>query len=181
MIGELSIVTFILPFNWLILNKEVKIMKAMYLSQEQHQRLHNELDKLKNEERPQIVAAIAEARSHGDLSENAEYDAAKEKQYLLERKIARLEETLSRARVLREDDVDSQRIHVGSKVTLVDIKTNEETRYELVPTAEFDSPSIDSISLDSPVGKALIGKEVGEMVEIKIPAGIVIYKVIKIA
>lgn len=155
-------------------------MKPMYLSQEQYQRLHDELDRLKNGERPKVVAAIAEARSHGDLSENAEYDAAREKQFLLERKIARLEETLSRARVIQENDTNSGRVRVGSKVTLFDIKTNEEMSYELVPTAEFDTPDIDSISLDSPVGKALVGKEVGDMVEIIIPAGTVTYKVVKV-
>ena len=155
-------------------------MKPMYLSQEQYQRLTSELDNLKNGDRPKVIAAIAEARSHGDLSENAEYDAAKEKQFLLERKIARLEETLSRARVIREDDTDSTKVRIGSKVTLIDTKTNEEMIYELVPTAEFDSPDLDSISVDSPVGKALVGKEVGDMVEISIPAGVVVYKVLQV-
>jgi len=155
-------------------------MKPMYLSQQQYDRLHTELYTLKNIERPKVVTDIAEARAHGDLSENAEYDAAKEKQYLLERKIARLEETLSRARVLQNDDNNS-RVRIGSRVTLVDIKTNEEMVYELVPTAEFDSSNIDSISIDSPVGKALVGKEKGDKVEINVPAGVVTYKVITVA
>lgn len=156
-------------------------MKAMYLSQEQFDRLSGELHKLKHEERPKVIDAIAEARSHGDLSENAEYDAAKENQYYLERKISRLEETLSRARILQKNNTDSQKVRVGSKVTLVDTKTDEEMIYELVPTAEFDSPDMDSISIDSPVGKALVGKDVGDLVEINVPAGIVTYKVLKVA
>jgi len=155
-------------------------MRPMYLSQEQYQRLTSELDKLKTGDRPKVIAAIAEARSHGDLSENAEYDAAKEKQFLLERKIARLEETLSRARVIREDDTESTKVRIGSKVTLVDTKTNEEMIYELVPTAEFDSPDLDSISVDSPVGKALVGKEVGDLVEISVPVGVIAYKVLQV-
>ena len=155
-------------------------MQPMYVSQDQYDRLKGELDKLKLQERPKVVAAIAEARAHGDLSENAEYDAAKEKQYYLERKIARLEETLARARVMQDGDHNPGRVRIGCRVKLIDVTTNEETIYELVPTAEFDASHIDSISVDSPVGKALVGKQVDDIVEIQIPRGMVNYRIAEI-
>lgn len=155
-------------------------MKPLYLSKEQHDKLKRELESLKHGDRVKIIKEIAEAREKGDLSENAEYHAAKEKQALIERKIARLEETLSRARIMSEDMKNSNQVHVGSRVKLIDIKTEEETIYELVPTAEFHTYDVDAISIDSPVGKALIGKSVGDIVEIKIPAGTITYRVIEI-
>ena len=152
----------------------------MYLSQEQFDKLHNELNYLKKEERTKAIRAIAEAREHGDLSENAEYDAAKEKQSLIERKIARMEETLSRARVMTEEMLNNPKVHVGSRVKIVDIKNKEEIIYEIIPTAEFNTFDPDAVSIDSPVGKALVGKEVDDLVEIKVPAGTLSYKIVEI-
>ncbi len=156
-------------------------MKPMYLSQEQHDKLTRELQHLKREERLKVIREISEAREKGDLSENAEYHAAKEKQVLVERKIARLEETLSRARIMTEEMKNSSQVHVGSRVHLIDVTTQEETEYELVPTAEFHTYETDAISIDSPVGKALVGKSVEDIVEIKVPAGTITYRVKKIS
>ncbi|MBN2357169.1 transcription elongation factor GreA [candidate division KSB1 bacterium] len=156
-------------------------MKPLYLSQEQHDKLKKQLDHLKRGDRLKIIKEIAEAREKGDLSENAEYHAAKEKQTLIERKIARLEETLSRARIMSEEMKNSNQVHVGSRVKLVDIQTQEETVYELVPTAEFHTYDLDAISIDSPVGKALVGKSVDDVVEIKVPAGLITYRVVGIS
>ncbi len=155
-------------------------MKAMYLSQEQFDKLKGELDQLKRVDRKTAIQAIAEAREHGDLRENAEYAAAKEKQAIIEAKILRLEETLSRARVMTEEMMNSARVLVGSRVSLVDTESKEEVVYELVPTAEFNNFDLDSVSVDSPVGKALIGKQVGDIVEINVPAGVIEYKVVEI-
>jgi len=155
-------------------------MKAMYLSQEQFDKLKGELDQLKREDRKKAIQAIAEAREHGDLRENAEYAAAKEKQAIIESKILRLQETLSRARVMTDEMMNSARVLVGSRVTLLDTGCDEKIVYELVPTAEFNSFDLDSVSVDSPVGKALIGKQVGDIVEITVPAGVIEYKVIEI-
>jgi len=155
-------------------------MKAMYLSQEQFDKLKGELDQLKRVDRKAAIQAIAEAREHGDLRENAEYAAAKEKQAIIEAKILRLEETLSRARVMTDEMMNSDRVLVGSRVKLVEADSNEEIIYELVPTAEFNNFDLDSVSVDSPVGKALIGKQVGDIVEINVPAGTIKYKVVEI-
>ncbi len=155
-------------------------MKPMYLSKEQFDKLTSELAQMKREDRNRAIRDIAEAREKGDLSENAEYHAAKEKQVLVERKIARLEETLSRARIMTEDMMNNDQVHVGSRVTLMDVKTKRQIAYELVPTAEFHTYDVDAVSVDSPVGKALVGKKVNDTVEIKIPAGVVSYRVVKI-
>ena len=155
-------------------------MKAMYLSQEQYDKLKGELDQLKRVDRKTAIQAIAEAREHGDLRENAEYAAAKEKQAIIEAKILRLEETLSRARVMTDEMMNSDRVLVGSRVTLVETGSDEKIVYELVPTAEFNNFDLDSVSVDSPVGKALIGKQVGDIVEITVPAGVLEYKVVEI-
>lgn len=155
-------------------------MKPMYLSKEQFDKLTSELAQMKREDRNKAIHDIAEAREKGDLSENAEYHAAKEKQVLVERKIARLEETLSRARIMTDDMMNNDQVHVGSRVTLMDVKTKRQIAYELVPTAEFHTYDVDAVSVDSPGGKALVGKKVNDIVEIKIPAGLVSYRVVKI-
>ncbi len=152
-------------------------MKAVYLSKDQHQKLSKELHTLKYTERPKIIQDITDAREHGDLRENAEYAAAKEKQEIVERKISRLEEMLSRARILDESASDGKRVLVGKKVKLVDTKTEEIMEYELVPTTEFSTFDLEAVSVDSPVGKALLGKTIGEIVEIKVPAGTITYRV----
>lgn len=154
-------------------------MKAMYLTKEQHEKLTEELRYLKTVERPKVVKEIAAAREHGDLRENAEYAAAKEKQRLIEGKILRLEETLARARIMTEEMLAYQAVHVGSRVKLVDLASGEEIEYEIVPSAEFN-PSDDAISLDSPMGKSLVGKKVDEIVEVKVPKGLLRYKIVSV-
>jgi len=155
-------------------------MKPMYLSRAQYDKLQSELHYLKYTERPKLIKDIAEAREHGDLSENAEYAAAKEKQALVERKIARLEEKLAMARVMTDEMMNTDQVHVGCRVKLIDIERDEELEYELVPTAEFNTFDPDAVSVDSPVGKALVGKSVEDIVEIKVPAGTIKYKIVEI-
>ena len=156
-------------------------MKSVGLTEKQHEKLQKDLRELKYVERPKAIKAVAEAREHGDLKENAEYDAAKEKQKLLEAKIMRLEEMLATARVVNQDDVAEDRVHLGSHVEVEDIDRKEKITYELVPSAEFSPDDIDAISISSPVGKALVGKQVGEIVEITVPAGVIKYRIINLA
>jgi len=155
-------------------------MKAMYLTQEQFDKMAEELKYYKTVERKKAIADVATAREHGDLKENAEYAAAKEKQALIEGKILRLEETLARARVMTDEMLAMNVVRVGSRVKLYDTKWEEEIEYEIVPSAEFNPSDMDSISIDSPVGKALLGKSVDDFVEIQVPAGIIHYKVVEI-
>jgi transcription elongation factor GreA len=155
-------------------------MKAMYLTQEQHDKLSSDLKYLKTVERKKAIEDIATAREHGDLKENAEYAAAKEKQALVEGKILRLEETLARARVMTEEMMSQNIVRVGSRVKLFDTKWEEEIVYEIVPSAEFNPSDLDAVSIDSPVGKALVGKSVDDVVEIQVPAGLIQYKVMEI-
>ncbi|MBN1465715.1 transcription elongation factor GreA [candidate division KSB1 bacterium] len=155
-------------------------MKAMYLTREQYDKMTQELNYFKTVERKKAIADIATAREHGDLKENAEYAVAKEKQAFLEGKILRLEEALSRARILTDEMMALKTIRVGSRVKLYDTKWDEEVEYEIVPSAEFNPSDLDAVSVDSPVGKALVGKEVDDIVEIQVPAGTLHYKVIEI-
>ena len=155
-------------------------MKAMYLTQEQFDRLVSDLKQMKAVDRKNAIADISTAREHGDLKENAEYAAAKEKQALVEGKILRLEETLARSRVMTEEMLNSNVIRVGSRVKLYDTKFDEEIEYEIVPSAEFNPSDFDAISVDSPVGKALVGSEVDDVVDIQVPSGMIHYKVLEI-
>ena len=155
-------------------------MKAMYLTQEQYDRLFEDLKQFKAVDRKKAIDDIATAREHGDLKENAEYAAAKEKQALVEGKILRLEETLARARVMTDEMMNSDVIRVGSRVKLYDTKYDEEIEYEIVPSAEFNPSELDAISIDSPVGKALVGAQVDDVVEIQVPSGMINYKVLEI-
>lgn len=156
-------------------------MQRMSLSKEQHEKLKQEVHQLKFVERPKAIKAVATAREHGDLRENAEYEAAKEKQKILEGKIARLEEMLATARIIEQKDLVNDRVRLGSRVTVEDLKHNEQITYELVPSAEFSPDDVEAISISSPVGKALLGKMQDEIVEIKVPAGIIKYRIIKIS
>ncbi len=155
-------------------------MKAMYLTQEQYNKMAEELKYYKTVERKKAIEDIATAREHGDLKENAEYAAAKEKQALIEGKILRLEETLARARVMTDEMLAMNIVRVGSRVKLYDTKWKEEIEYEIVPSAEFNPSDLDAVSVDSPVGKALVGKTVDDLVEIAVPAGTIKYKVVEI-
>lgn len=155
-------------------------MKAMYLTQEQYDTLSSELKQLKTVDRRNIIQEIAVAREHGDLKENAEYAVAKEKQALIEGKILRLEETMARARVMTEEMMAANHVRVGSRVTLYDTKWEEEITYEIVPSAEFNPSDHDAVSIESPVGKALLGKKVDDVVKIEVPSGAIQYKIIQI-
>ena len=138
-----------------------------------------ELKRLKFEERPEIVAEIKRTMELGDLSENAEYHAAKEKQVHLERKIAELEDKISRVRSVDTDKIPTDKVYLFSKVTLKDVEDGEEIEYTIAPPDETDVDN-DIISVKSPIGQGLLGKAVGDTVEIKIPAGTLRYEIVSI-
>ena len=141
--------------------------------------LEEELKNLKGVERPNIIAAIAEARSHGDLSENAEYSAAKEKQSFIEGRIQDLEAVLSRAQVIDVSDTKSDVIRFGATVLVADEDTDDEKRYQIVGDYEADIEK-NKISLSSPLAKALIGKEVGDTTEYVAPGGKKSFEILEI-
>ena len=142
------------------------------------QLLNQELERLKSIERPSVIRAIAEARSHGDLSENAEYDAAKEKQAFVEGRIADIEGRLSRANIIDPTKIaNGGRIIFGAKVELIDLETDAEVQYQIVGDDEADL-KVSKISVNSPVARSLIGKEIGSVVEVKTPNGTKEYEII---
>jgi len=145
-------------------------MKKNYLSKEGYEKLDKELRDLKTRGRKEIAEEISEARSKGDLSENAEYDAAKEAQGHLEKRIAELENTLATATIIDDREIDSSKAYVLSTVTILNKKTNKEMKYTLVSKDEADFKQ-GKISVDSPIGKSILGKEVGDVVKVKVPAG----------
>ncbi|HTH32265.1 MAG TPA: transcription elongation factor GreA, partial [Lacibacter sp.] len=135
-----------------------------------------ELQHMRGVERPAASRAIAEAREKGDLKENAEYDAAKEAQGLLEAKINQLEGVLATARVLDESTIDTSRVAILTKVTITNLATKKKITYQIVSEQEADLKA-GKISVTSPIGKGLLGKEVGEVAEVQVPAGVVKFKV----
>ena len=143
-------------------------------------RLEQELKDLKGIERPKIIAAIAEARSHGDLSENAEYSAAKEKQSFIEGRIQELEAVVSRAQIIDPTEVKSNVIRFGATVSVVDVDSDVENSYQIVGDYEADINE-NKISLSSPLAKALIGKEVGDEIEYVAPGGKKTFEVLEVA
>jgi transcription elongation factor GreA len=153
-----------------ILKTNRKMSKISYYTQEGLDQLNAELNALKSTGRSEMARQIAEARDKGDLSENAEYDAAKEAQGLLELKIAKLEEVISNARVLDENNVDTSKVSILSKVKIKNHKNGAMVSYTLVSEEEADLKS-GKISVKSPIGKGLLGKKVGEIAEIEVPAG----------
>ncbi|CAN5467885.1 transcription elongation factor GreA [soil metagenome] len=155
-------------------------MNTVYLTPEGLQKLKAELHFAKTKERQRISQEIAEARAQGDLSENAEYDAAKEAQGHLEARIAKLEETISNARMVDESEVDASAVRILSKVRVRNSKTKAEALYTLVSAEEADLAS-GRISITSPIGKGLLGKGIGDKVKIKVPAGLVELVVLEIS
>ena len=153
--------------------------KVSYYTAEGLKKLKDELNQLKDVERPKASQAIGEARDKGDLSENAEYDAAKEAQGLLEMKISKLEEVLSNARVIDESQLDTSKVLVHSHVKIKNQTNKAEMTYMLVAQSEADLKS-GKISVDSPIGKGLLGKKVGDTAEIEVPNGTVKFEVIEI-
>jgi transcription elongation factor GreA len=152
----------------------------IYLSQNGYDNLKKELHILKSVDRPHIINQIAEARDKGDLSENAEYDAAKEAQGLLEARISKLEKDLSNSRVIDESQLSTDSVSLLSKVTIKNPKNNMEMTYAVVSESEANLAE-KKISASSPIGKGLLGKKVGEVVEIQIPNGIVNFEIIDIS
>ena len=150
-----------------------------YFTQEGLDKLKEELEHLKHVERPNITKEIADARDKGDLSENAEYDAAKEAQGMLEAKIAKLEEQLGQARVLDTSELDASSVHLLTKVTIRDVEKSTEMTYSIVPESEADLMA-KKISVESPIAKGLLGKSIGEFSEIQVPNGIMHFEIIKI-
>lgn len=149
------------------------------MSKEGRIKLEKELKRLKFEERPRIISEIKRAREMGDLSENAEYDAAKEAQGHLERKIVEVSVKLSRVQTVDTDQIPSDRVYLFAKVTVKDLDRGEEIVYTISPPDEADVDN-DIISIKSPIGIGLLGKKVGEKAEIKIPVGMLRYKILKI-
>lgn len=141
--------------------------------------LDAELKRLKTEERPAVIQAIAEARSHGDLSENAEYHAAKERQSFIEGRVAELEDKLARAQVIDVSRLSGSNIKFGATVTLLDEDSGEEAEYKIVGEDEADVRA-GKVSITSPVARALIGKEEGDVVEVSAPGGAKSYEVLKV-
>ena len=150
-----------------------------YFTSEGMQKLKDELDDLILRERPRIIQAIAEARDKGDLSENAEYDAAKEAQGLLEAKIADLQDLIFNARVLDESKIDTSKVLLYSTVKIKNTKNNMTMTYSIVPEKEADF-KVGKISINSPIGQGLLGKKVGETAEIMVPAGKMVFEVLEI-
>ncbi|MGA0941782.1 MAG: transcription elongation factor GreA [Flavobacteriaceae bacterium] len=153
--------------------------KVAYYTKEGLQKLRDEVNHLKDVERPKASAAIAEARDKGDLSENAEYDAAKEAQGLLEMRIAKLEETLSNARLIDESQLDTSKVLVLSTVTIKNKLNGQQMTYTLVAESEADLKS-GKISVNSPIGKGLLGKSVGDTAEIQVPNGTLQFEIVEI-
>lgn len=150
-----------------------------YLTQSGYDKLKAELEELKTTGRAEAARAIAEARAQGDLSENAEYDAAKDAQGMLEMKISELETVLSNARVLDESQLDDSKVAILSNVTIKNMKTGKELTYKLVSETEADTKLM-KISVTSPIGAGLLGKERGDAVKIETPGGTLEFKVLDI-
>lgn len=145
-------------------------MKKNYLSKEGYEKLDRELRDLKTRGRKEIAQEIAEARAKGDLSENAEYDAAKEAQGHLEKKIAKLENTLATAKIINKDDIDTSKAYLLSTVTILNKKSDKEMKYTLVSKDEANFKE-GKISVDSPIGQAILGTEIGDNISVDVPAG----------
>ncbi len=151
----------------------------VYLTAEGHEKLMAELEYLERVKRRQISKAIEHARGMGDLKENAEYDSAKNEQARCEERIAHLKAKLSRARIIDANSIPSGQVFIGAKVLLLDMDTQEQFEYTLVSKEEADYDA-GKISLESPVGSALLTHKIDDIVEIKVPAGILKYKILKI-
>ena len=153
--------------------------KVSYYTAEGLKKLKDELNQLRDVERPRASQAIAEARDKGDLSENAEYDAAKEAQGLLEMKISKLEEIYSNARLIDESQLDTSKALVHSTVRIKNLTNGTEMKYKLVAQSEADLKT-GKISVDSPIGKGLLGKKVGEVAEVEVPNGTLKFEILEI-
>lgn len=154
--------------------------KVNYYTEEGLQKLKDELKHLETVERPSVSAQIAEARDKGDLSENAEYDAAKEAQGILEAKISKLKETLSNARVVDKSQLDTSKALILSKVKIKNVKNQQEMTYQLVAPKEANLKE-GKISVESPIGKGLLGKKVGDIAKVQVPQGVIDFEIVDIS
>ncbi|MBN1183922.1 MAG: transcription elongation factor GreA [Bacteroidales bacterium] len=154
--------------------------KISYVTVEGMQKLKEELEHMEMVERPAISKQIAEARDKGDLSENAEYDAAKEAQGLLEMKIARLKDTIANSRIIDESKISTDTVQILNKVELKNRKSNATMEYTIVAESEADL-KLKKISVDTPIAKALLGKKVGEIVDVQVPSGIIPFEILNIS
>lgn len=155
-------------------------MALTYMTKEGYNKLLEEVNYLESEKRPAISKQIAEARDKGDLSENAEYDAAKEAQGLLEAKIAQLKTLLSNARLIDESQITTDSVQIMNKVTIRNTKSNQKMVYTLVSESETDLKA-GKIAVNTPIGKGLMGKKVGDTVEIKVPSGVLSFEIMEIS
>jgi transcription elongation factor GreA len=154
-------------------------MEKVPMTGEGYQALDDELKRLKSIERPSVIAAISEARAHGDLSENAEYHAAKERQGWIEGRIAEIEDKMARAQVIDVSKLSGGQVKFGATVSVVDEDTEEEARYQIVGEHEAEVKQ-GRISVTSPLARGMIGKEVGDVVEINTPGGVKAYEILKL-
>ena len=154
-------------------------MKKIILTQKKYDELLKELGYLKTTKRRELSREIGIAREKGDISENAEYDAAKDAQGMLEKRIVELDDKLSRATIMENVEIASDKAYIGATIKVKDISSGDESNYTLTAQEEANF-SEGKISVDSPIGKALLGHKVGDSVEIKVPAGILKYKILKI-
>ena len=154
--------------------------EIIYLTAEGYKKLKDELDHMRSVERPAASAAIAEARDKGDLSENAEYDAAREAQGMLEMKIAQMENTLANARIIDETKIDKNKVQILSKVTLLNHNNNRQVVYTIVAEHEANLRE-GKLAIGTPIAKALHGKKVGEIVEVQVPAGMLKLEILNIS
>ena len=150
------------------------------MTAEGYKRLKDELDHMRSVERPAAAAAIAEARDKGDLSENAEYDAAREAQGMLEMKIAQLEATLTNSRIIDETKIDKSKVQILSKVTLLNHNNNRQMVYTIVAEHEANLRE-GKLAIGTPIAKALLGKKKGEIVEVTVPAGVMKFEILDIS
>jgi transcription elongation factor GreA len=155
-------------------------METIYLTAEGYKKLQDELAHLRSVERPAASAAIAEARDKGDLSENAEYDAAREAQGLLEMRIAKLEETLAASRVIDESQIDKSRVQILSRVTLMNHTAHKEVVYTIVAEHEANLRE-GKLAIGTPIAKALLGHKKGDLVEVTVPAGTISFEILDIS
>lgn len=153
--------------------------EIIYLTAEGYKKLKDELDHMRSVERPAVSAAIAEARDKGDLSENAEYDAAREAQGLLEMRIAKMEDTLSNARIIDESKIDKSKVQILSKVTLLNRNTNKQMAYTIVAEHEANLRE-GKLAIGTPIAKALLGHKKGDVVEVEVPVGTVHFEIVDI-
>ena len=154
--------------------------KIIYLTESGYHKLKAELEQLRSVERPAISAQIAEARDKGDLSENAEYDAAKEAQGMLEMRIAKLESDMANARILDESKIDTSKVAILSKVLLRNINTGKEVTYTLVSENEANLKE-GKLAIGTPIAKAILGKKKGDKVEVTVPAGLISFEILDIS